>query len=113
MRALSAISVCVTVLSVSSGCMSHAEREARSWEERPPIVYPGVRGHILACSEILGFGDEHDPHLAFGRYCYVVFFPFILADSVILTPALDTVLLPYDLVRIARYERLAEESAQQ
>jgi len=75
------------------GCASIDEHGSRIGGQ--PIVYPGVRSYIdLATTPLSEHGPEHDSCLE------AMFLPFLLVDGLALTPAMDTILLPVDIVWI-------------
>jgi uncharacterized protein YceK len=83
----------LAVIALTSGCASYAEH-ADNIEGRPSI-YPGVRAYAKGV-----FGHDEDTVDEGDLLFIYIFFPWLLVDGLILTPALDTMLLPVDVVWI-------------
>lgn len=90
------------------GCASISEHHERFGEQ--PIVYPGVRAYAANTAGALGLDPDYDPGYEEDRLCVTCLFPWLLVDGLVLTPVMDTVLLPVDLIWIMLYESPEEES---
>jgi hypothetical protein len=83
----------LAIIGMASGCASFYEHMDNI--EGRPSIYPGVRAYAKSA-----FGhDEHKINEGDQTLIYI-FLPWLLVDGLILTPALDTMLLPVDVVWI-------------
>ena len=97
----------VLLLVLNAGCASIGARMENYYP--PGTLYPGPRMYF---AEMRGlprvFGDDPSYQSDLGqmtdRILLLVVLPFLVPDFLVLTPVLDTILLPYDAVRALTYE---------
>jgi len=108
MRILLLLLTAMTLMMVS-GCASISEHEDMIGHR--PVIYPGVRGYVRATKEILGYDEPaYNADLGIGteRMCVICLLPWFLVDGLVLTPVMDTLLLPVDVVWIITYKEPKE-----
>ena len=71
-------------------------------------LYPGTRMYLTEIKDVPKvFGDDPSYQSDLGRetdrVLLACFLPFLIPDFLVLTPALDTILLPYDDFRALTY----------
>ena len=95
--------IAVSLVLMNVGCASIGARMESYYPQG--TLYPGTRMYFAEMSGFPKvFGDDPSYHSDLGRetdrMLLLVVLPFLVPDFIVLTPALDTILLPYDAIRM-------------